>query len=137
MVDLTIRCVCGENFVYTIDLGPFQKELSSSGLLPIMIPHKDHFVTVYIDRQYKIRSVERVILVDREQRSTVVSTETLSESDIKSILDEIKKEHNPNKNYFKFASALLYRIQEPEALFYAGKIIGYEMWLELRKANLK
>jgi len=137
MADLTIKCVCGETFNYSINLAPFVEEFETIGVVPLIIPHKDHFVTAYIDRQFRIRSVERVIMVDKNQRSTVVSTEVTSEEEIRKTIAEIKKEINLQKNYFKFVSALLYRIQEPEALFIAGKQIGYEMWRELRKAIIK
>lgn len=137
MVELTIRCVCGENFNYNLNITPLLQELESVGLLPLIISHKDHFVTVYIDRQLKIRSVERVILVDKDQRTTVSTSESLTENEIKEIINEIKSESNPNKDYFKFVSALLYKIQEPEALFIGGKQIGYEMWMELRNPIIK
>ncbi len=137
MVVLTIRCVCGENFTYEVNLESLLHEFETTGLLPLMIPHKDHFVTAYIDKQFKIRSVERVILINREQHSTVISTDKLSEVEIHEILNEIKQEFNPNKNYFKFISALLFKFKEPEALFISGKQIGFEMWLELRKAIIK
>ncbi len=137
MAELNIKCVCGETFIYSINLTPFLYEFETSGLIPLIIPHKDHFVTAYIDQSFKIRSVERVIMIDKNQKSTVVSVETMSEEEIDQILGDLKKEYNPAKDYFKFASALLYKIQEPEILFIIGKQIGYEMWQDMRKAIIR
>ncbi|MHA1630201.1 MAG: hypothetical protein ACTSXO_00955 [Candidatus Heimdallarchaeota archaeon] len=137
MADLVIKCICGETFTYSINLAPFIEEFETAGEIPLIIPHKDHFVTAYIDRQFKIKSVERIIMVDKHQRSTIVSSETISENEIKRIIDNVKQEINLHKDYLGFAQKILDIIQEPEALFIAGRQMGYEMWREMRKSILK
>lgn len=135
MVELLINCSCGSVFQYNLNLETIATELEKIGVLPIIVPHEDHFVTVYIDRELKIRSVERVILVE-DERSSVVVTETLTEEKILKVVNEIEQETSPNKDYFKFASSLLYRIQDPQALFIAGRYVGNKMWKEKRKGIL-
>ncbi|MCF2144510.1 MAG: hypothetical protein K9W42_12490 [Candidatus Heimdallarchaeota archaeon] len=137
MADLVIKCICGETFTYSINLAPFIEEFETAGEIPLIIPHKDHFVTAYIDRQFKIKSVERIIMVDKHQRSTIVSSETISENEIKRIIDNVKQEINLHKDYLGFAQKILDIIQEPEALFIAGRQMGYEMWREMRKSIIK
>lgn len=135
MVELTIQCFCGETFNYDIEIDSFSEELSKSGIIPLIVPHKDHFVTIYVDREMKVRSVERVILVEQE-RSPVVVSESLSDEKISEIVNSIEKEADPNKDYYKFVSSLLFQVQMPEALFIAGRIVGYSMWKEWRKPIL-
>jgi hypothetical protein len=136
MVEITIHCVCGEAFNYTIpDPNRLKSEWDSTGVVPLIVPHKDHFVTIYLDKELKIRSIERVILVDNNSASSVI--ETTPEKDIKTIISDLSKKYNLLKQFDKFSSALFFQVNEPENLFVAGRIVGSFLWKHKRDEFIK
>lgn len=136
MTSIMVRCTCGQVFEYTIDnLEKLTKEWASSGVMPLIIPHGDHFVTAYLDKQGIVRSVEKVILVNNQKSSNVV--EILPEGEVLELVREIRKEYNPSKQYYKFVSSLLQKTNSPESLFKAGQLVGLRMWNKKRESILK
>ncbi|MFW9919433.1 MAG: hypothetical protein ACFFED_07525 [Candidatus Thorarchaeota archaeon] len=136
MVKLTIKCVCDVIFSTEISEARLDQVLSTTSLAALVLPHNDHFVTIYVDRNYSVRNVERVILVD-EDRAPVVISESPESGQVSQILAQILKDENPNKNYNRFISVLLSKLKSPDALFVAGEEIGKRMWLEWRDPILR
>ncbi|MDF1537955.1 MAG: hypothetical protein P1Q69_03540 [Candidatus Thorarchaeota archaeon] len=136
MAKITVKCVCGEIFEAILAADRLEREFERTSLVPIVIPHKDHFVTVYIDKNHSVRSVERVILVE-EDRAPVILSEESNIGEAEQIALGLTKEANPNKEYNKFISLLLDKIKSPETLFRAGEVIGRHMWMNWREAILK
>ena len=137
MADLEIECTCGDTFIYNINLAPFLHEFESSNTIPIIVPHKGHFITVHIDEYFKVKKVEKIIMVDKQLRSTIASTVSLTEEQILEVITKIKKKIDPSKKHKEFATQINKEINEPEALFIAGKSIGYEMWKKFRKSIIE
>ncbi len=123
-------------FYPEVDLEPYQKILSESGIVPLLLPHEDHFVTVYVDKNGSVRGVERIILVDENIAPQVVSGEMTLEA-IQEISLEMEEQVDPNKDYSRFISLLLFKIKNPEDLFVAGEIIGRRMWTKWRDSILR
>ncbi|TXT55895.1 MAG: hypothetical protein BAJATHORv1_30278 [Candidatus Thorarchaeota archaeon] len=136
MPKITIKCVCGEIFQPDIDLERYKEELSRTGLIPLLVSHKDHFVTVYLDKNGSVRGVERIILVEDDTTTQVASEEFDIQSIQKTVLD-LAKDVDPSEEYEKYVSILLFKIKQPEALFVAGEIIGRRMWMKWREAILR
>ncbi|MBD3407091.1 MAG: hypothetical protein GF411_13315 [Candidatus Lokiarchaeota archaeon] len=136
MPKITIKCVCGEIFQPDIDLERYKEELSRTGLIPLLISHKDHFVTVYLDKNGAVRGVERIILVD-DDTTTQVASEEFDVQAIQNIVLDLAKDVDPSEEYEKYVSILLFKIKQPEALFVAGEIIGRRMWSKWREAILR
>ncbi len=136
MAQLTVKCVCGEVFHAAVDDTRLEEIFKSSSLAPLVLPHKDHFVTIYVDKNYAVRNVERVILIEEDRAPVVISSE-IENGDIHNLLKDIQKDANPSKNYDKFLSALLSKVKSPEVLFAAGEVIGKNMWREWRKPILQ
>lgn len=136
MTKLQVQCTCGEIFYPEVDLDQYQSILAESGIVPLLLPHKNHFVTVYVDNNGAVRGVERIILVEENMAPQVVSEEMTLQA-IQEIVLDMEKEVDPNKNYSRFISLLLFKIKNPEDLFVAGEIIGRRMWIKWRDAILR
>lgn len=136
MTSITVKCVCGQIFQANLDSNRLDREFERTSLVPIVIPHEDHFVTVYVDKNHDVRSVERVILVEEDRAPVRISDESNIE-EAKQIAMDLAKEVNPNKEYSKYISLLFDRIKNPEALFVAGEVIGHQMWMQWREGILK
>lgn len=136
MVKLTIKCICGEIFSTDVKEARLEEVFKTTSLAPLVLPHNDHFVTVYVDKNYSVRNVERVILVE-EDRAPVVISDELESGQLTKLLESLLKEANPNKNYDRFVSALVSKTKSPETLFSAGEEIGKRMWLEWRDPILR
>jgi hypothetical protein len=136
MTKLTVKCICGEVFYPEVDLAQYQIENSESGIVPLLLPHKDHFVTAYVDQNGVVRGVERIILVEENVAPQVVSDD-MSLEDIQKIADDLTEQVDPNKDYSRFISLLLFQVNNPEALFAAGVYIGLQMWTRWRASILK
>ncbi len=136
MVKLTIKCTCGEIYSTEISETRLDDVLKTTSLAALVLPHNDHFVTVYVDKNYSVRNVERVILVEEDRAPVVISEESES-GRLNEILNDLLKEENPNKNYDRFVSQLISKIKSPESLFIAGEEIGKRMWLEWRDPILR
>lgn len=136
MTKLLIKCVCGEIFQPEVDLNQYQDDLNKSGIVPLLISHKNHFVTVYVDKNGSVRGVERIILVEENTTTQVVSDGMPLES-IQQIVMDLEKEVDPNKDYTRYVSLLLFKIKSPEALFVAGEMVGRRMWMKWREAILR
>jgi len=131
---IVIPCICGERFEYEIDENMVKGEFSG-GVVPLLVPHKDHFVTVYLDRKFGVRGVEKVIFI-KKTHSVVVSS-PYTRKEIEEILEELLKKYNYKKNYPSFVANLALKMNSPEGIFYAGRIIGYKEWLKLKEYLLK
>ncbi len=136
MATITVKCICGEIFETSLAADRLDREFERTSLVPVVLPHKDHFVTVYIDKNHCVRSVERVILVE-EDRAPVILSEESNIEEVEQIALGLAKEANPNKEYNKFISLILDKIKSPETLFRAGEVIGRHMWRNWREAILK
>ncbi len=136
MALLNINCICGEKIDYEVNPESLKEEFSKMGVIPILISHGDHFVTVYIDKDLAIRSVERVILI-QDDKSSVVVKSSLKEEDLIAILNELKQKNDPLKNYIRFIRSLTERIKVPEQIFIIGRMIGSEAWLKRREPIIK
>ncbi len=136
MVKIIVKCVCGEVFQPEINLERYREDLEKSGLVPLLVPHKDHFVTVYVDKNGSVRGVERIILVE-EDMTTQVASDDLDLNTIQQTALELEKEVDPNKDFTRYVSLLVFRIKSPEALFIAGETIGRRMWTKWREPILR
>ena len=136
MTKLTVKCICGEVFYPDVDLAQYRQDTNDSGIIPLLVPHKDHFVTIYVDKNGSVRAVERIILVDENVAPHVVSDDKSIE-DIQKISLDLEKQVDPNKDYSRYISLLLFQIKNPEALFAAGVFTGVRMWTKWRASILK
>jgi len=136
MAVLSIKCFCGEQFKYEIDENSLKLEFERMGIVPILVPHKDHFVTVYVDSNLTVRSVERVVLVKDAKSSVVVKAGVKGEG-IFQIIEDIKKKYDPFHKYTLFISQLLTKVNDPENLFTAGREVGKYIWNKRREPLLK
>ncbi|TXT58593.1 MAG: hypothetical protein BAJALOKI2v1_340025 [Promethearchaeota archaeon] len=136
MPKITFKCSCGDSITYEIDPESIENELKRVSIVPILISHKDHFITAYVDHNYQVRSVERIILVKDDESSVVVKT-SMDKSDIISKVEDIKKKKDPSKEFLSFLSLLLSEIKEPENLFIAGRKIGKYLWNKRREPMIK
>ncbi|NWF94799.1 MAG: hypothetical protein HXY34_01520 [Candidatus Thorarchaeota archaeon] len=136
MKKVNVACVCGKNFSTEIDPEALRDQIKKGGLVPLLVAHEDHFVTLYVDSNFSVRGVERVILVDSGRSATAVSTE-LSAEQIGAAVEEAWSESSPMKQYTRFISLIVYRIKTPEALFLAGELTGRRMWNEWRGSILR
>lgn len=136
MPKITFKCSCGESITHDIDPESIENEIKRVSIVPILISHKDHFITAYIDHNYHVRSVERIILVKDDKSSVVVKT-SLDKSEINEKVERIKKKKDPSKEFFSFLSLLISEIKEPENLFIAGRRIGHYLWKKRREPIIK
>lgn len=131
-----ILCSCGKSIDYEFNPAAIESEYRRKTLAALLVPHEDHFVTVYIDRNNVVRGIEQVILVKKDDSSVVVKTSSVRGS----VLDRVKvlcKEKNPFKKFFSFLSLLISEITYPEDLFIAGRYIGYMFWNKKREPIIK
>ncbi|TFH03570.1 MAG: hypothetical protein E4H14_16525, partial [Candidatus Thorarchaeota archaeon] len=98
MAKLSVRCICGEMFYPEVNLDLYHNLVSDSGIIPLLLPHQDHFVTAYVDKNGSVRAVERIILVGENIAPQVVSGEMTLQT-IQDIALELEMEVDPNKNY--------------------------------------
>jgi len=136
MKTLLVSCDCGKTFTTEIDPEKLQAESWKGGIISLLVSHEDHLVTLYVDSNYQVRGVERVILVDKD-RSAVAVSEELTADQIARLVDDAWSESNPMKDYARFILHLVYRIRSPESLFLAGERVGRRMWNEWRSSILK
>lgn len=120
---------------YEIDENSLKSEFERMGVVPILVPHEDHFVTVYIDSRLAVRSVERVLLVKDAESSLIVKTKP--GEDLNQIVEKIKSRYDPFKKFMLFISQLLSEVTDPENLFLAGRQIGHYIWTKRREPILK
>ncbi|TFG01060.1 MAG: hypothetical protein EU541_00280 [Promethearchaeota archaeon] len=136
MTSIRFECTCGEIITYEIDPKSIETELNLSSIVPILVSHNDHFVTVYVDKNYNVRGIERIILVKDNESSVVVKTK-MPQAEIIKKVEKIKAKKDPSKEFLAFLSLLLSEIQEPENLFIAGKKIGHYLWNKRREPVIK
>jgi hypothetical protein len=136
MAQLTVKCICGEVFKPIVSDERLEEIFKTSSLAPLVLPHKDHFVTIYVDKNLDVRNVERVILIEEDRAPLVISSE-IENGNIQKLVTDLQKDANPSKNYDKFLSALLSKVKSPEVLFAAGEVVGKKMWLDWRKPILQ
>ena len=136
MTKLLVACACGKSFTAEVDPAKLTDQFRKGGIVPLLVSHEDHFVTLYVDKNYVVRGVERVILVEDDQSAVAVSEE-LTVNQITHMVDDAWSESNPMKDYARFISLVVYRIKAPESLFLAGEHVGRRMWNEWRSNILK
>ena len=135
MPKIRLKCSCGENISYFVDPNDLNKEFGNKGVVAILIPHNDHFITVYVDKKFAVRGMERVILIKDQNSSVVVkSSKTL---DTFQIVDDIMKKSDPFKHFLKFLSQLIDIVKTPEDLFIAGRKVGKYLWDRRREPIIK
>ncbi|TXT67637.1 MAG: hypothetical protein BAJALOKI1v1_40040 [Promethearchaeota archaeon] len=136
MPTITFKCTCGEKISYDIESKSFEEELDKLSVVPTLISHKDHFITVYVDKNYAVRSVERIVLVKDDESSLIVNP-SLNEDQLHKKVEAIKERRDPSKEFFSFLSILITEIKEPESLFLAGRYIGTYLWNKKREPIIK
>ena len=136
MIKITLKCSCGEIIDYEFDAENIKREFGRLGVVPILVSHKDHFITAYVDRNLKVRSIERVILV-RDDKSSVIVKSTIDKDSIIKIVDDIKRKRDPSKEFYSFLSLLIAEVKDPENLFLAGRQIGLYLWNKKREPLIK
>lgn len=136
MAVISIKCSCGETISYEIDPESLKSEFERLGVVPILVPHEDHFVTVYVDSNLAVRSVERVVLVKDAESSVIVKAKS-GEEDINALVGKIMQRNDPYKKFVAFMSQLLNEVTNPESLFSAGRIVGKYIWTKRREPILK
>ncbi len=57
MVKLRIRCVCSEMFETDVSEARFKEVFKTTNIAPLVLPHNDHFVTAYVDKDFDVRDV--------------------------------------------------------------------------------
>jgi len=135
MPKIRLKCSCGEYITYFINPEDIEKEFGSKGVVAVLIPHNDHFITVYIDKNYTVRGMERVVLVKDQNSSVVVkSSKTI---DTIQIVDDLIKKNDPFKHFLKFLSQLINLVKTPEDLFISGRKIGKYLWNKRREPIIK
>ncbi len=137
MKTLAILCTCGEKFNYEIDPTNIEPELGERGIAPILVSHGDHFITLYVDRNYSVRSVEKVLLATGRTETVHASTGGMSPQAIKDKAIQLMKEVDPEKNHIAFFSKVASIFRTSDELFAAGRYTGYELWVRKRQALLK
>jgi hypothetical protein len=136
MPEISLKCSCGEEFTYQFDAENIKSELERMGVVPILVSHKDHFITVYIDENLTVRSIERVILVKGEKSSVIVKS-AIDKDSITQIVNDIRRRRDPSKEFYSFLSLLITKVKEPENLFLAGRQIGLFLWNKRREPLIK
>ena len=135
MPKIRLKCSCGEFIAYFVDPNDLKNEFGNKGVVAILIPHKDHFITVYIDKNYAVRGTERVVLVKNQNSSVVVKSSKIL--DIVQIVDDLMKKSDPFKHFLRFLAQLLNIIKTPEDLFIAGRKVGKHLWDKRREPIIK
>lgn len=110
--------------------------MSRTGLVPLLISHEDHLVTLYVDANGSVRGVESVLLVEAGMAATAVSEE-LGTDQIEALVEGMWKLSSPFKDYGRFLSSVVMRLKTPESLFLAGEFTGRKMWTEWRREILR
>lgn len=135
MPKIRVKCSCDENITYFIEPEDIEKEFGNKGVVAVLIPHKDHFITVYIDKNYTVRGMERVVLVKDQNSSVVVkSSKTI---DTVQIVEDLMKKNDPFKHFIRFLSQLIKLIEAPEDLFISGRKVGKYLWNKRREPIIK
>ncbi len=138
MRTLAILCACGERFNYKIDPASVESELGERGIAPILVSHGDHFVTLYVDRNYSVRSVEKVLLATgRTETVHAPAGGGMSPPEIKEKISQLMKDIDPEKNHIAFFSRVASIFHTSDELFAAGRYTGYELWIRKRQTLLK
>ncbi|MCF2141172.1 MAG: hypothetical protein K9W44_14025 [Candidatus Lokiarchaeota archaeon] len=135
MKKIRLECTCGETFEYEIDPDQIKPEFGTSGILPILVSHNDHFITVYLDENLNPRSIERVLLVKDQESSVFVKSTSLL--DVKDTIAKLIKSDDPNSHFLRFLSQVIQKIKNSEDLFIAGRITGRYLWQKRREPLLK
>lgn len=135
MKKILLDCVCNEKFSYEIDIDQLNPEFGNSGILPILVTHKDHFITVYLDKNFNPRSIERVLLVQDQEASVVVRSST--SFNVEENVRERMKKDDPNSHFMRFLSKIIQDFNKPEDLFIAGRLTGHYLWQKKREPILK
>jgi len=135
MPKIRLKCSCGENITYFLDPEDLASEFQTKGVVAILIPHTDHFITVYVDKNYTVRGMERVVLV-RDQNSSVV-VKSSKNIDVDQIVGDLINKNDPSKRFIKFLSQVVDVIKAPEDLFVAGRKVGSYCWGKRRDPIIK
>ncbi len=136
VVVIRVHCICGNVFTTTIEPETIDPSFRKAGLLPILLSHEDHLVTVYLDPNYAVRSVERVILVE-DSKPTELVTSAIDVEALEKTVRDTWAQNPPMKDYGRFMAVLIYQLKNAEALFAAGEMVGRRMWREWRADILK
>ena len=137
MVDIQILCSCNEIFSFPINLEDIQDDLEKNGIASVLIPHEDHFITAYIDKNLTVRSVEKVIIMRGRSATPIASKTSIEEEQVKSTVLEILKTVDPEKNHLGFLAQVAKHFTRPEEIFLAGKFTGFELWYRKREKIIK
>ncbi len=137
MRTLAILCTCGERFNYEIDPTNIESELGERGIAPLLVSHGDHFITLYIDRNYSVRSVEKVLLATGRTETVHASTSEMSPQEIKEKTMQLIKDTDPEKSHIAFFSKIASIFHTSDELFAAGRHTGYQLWVKKRQTLLK
>ena len=136
MVQILVKCYCGETISYEIDENSLKSDFERMGIVPILVPHKDHFVTAYVDSQFVVRSVDRGGC-RKNAESSVIAKSRAEQQDLDQIVKKYMEKYDPYNNFVFFMSHLLTEVTEPENLLLVGRKVGQYIWNKRREPIIK
>ncbi len=129
-------CICGESVSYDVDLDVLQKkmELSKSGLIQISVPHKDHKVALYLDRNFVVRGVSEILDINEIATGIKEKQDEINTEDLRELLEKF----DYNKMLDQLISAVAFKYGEKDTAFEVlGSLIGSEIWYNMRKRYIE
>ncbi|MHA1777409.1 MAG: hypothetical protein ACTSWC_11590 [Promethearchaeota archaeon] len=135
MKDLWIKCPCGEKFRYSLDSDDPRFKLGLKMHEPILISHKDHFITITFNDNLDPIKVERVISI--EPNLTPSFIRSTPAPNVEETVKRVIRLVNPRFHFLQFLSKILREIPNEEDYFLAGRLTGKYLWKKRREPILK
>ncbi len=129
-------CICGESVGYEIDLEILERKMkeSKTGLIQISVPHKDHKVSIYLDKDFAVRGVSEIVDIKEISGAMKEKEERINIEELKEIINKF----DYNKMLDQLISAVSFKYGEEDNAFdLLGFILGSEIWYNMRKRYIE
>lgn len=135
MKELQIKCPCGESFQYSLNPEDPRLKTSLSRREPILVSHKDHFITITFNKDLEPIKIERVITLQTDFPSSFINYEPTS--NVEQTVNHVIRLIDPRFHFIEYLSEILQEINDSEGLFLAGRLTGKYLWKKRREPILK
>ncbi|MCF2141174.1 MAG: hypothetical protein K9W44_14035 [Candidatus Lokiarchaeota archaeon] len=136
MKEIRIECPCGEFFSFNFDPQDIKLKTRHSSFPPFLLKHKNHLITVLLDKHYDILRVEQVILLHNSNLSSIILTDE-NQSNVEQKVNKLIRFIDPRFHFLQFLSKVLQEFKSEEDQFMAGRITGRYLWHKRREPILK
>ncbi|WP_457559703.1 hypothetical protein [Candidatus Harpocratesius sp.] len=136
MKEIRIECPCGEFFSYKFDPQDLKLKIRHSSFPPFLLKHKNHLITVLLDREYNILRVEQVILLKNSNLKSIILAKE-NHNNVEESVHKLIRFIDPRFHFLQFLSKVLKEYKSEEDQFIAGRITGRYLWHKRREPILK